>query len=202
MFYTSFNNISFVSLWSVWLVKKLRKTTYLPTSHWKAVSLKVVSSTPLQETGINLTTVVVIGTSYPDRYNPTIIQSRPPFMFVDNDFADGRQKLNKRVYSLEKLEDMYPFMDNEHYIPSCRPYQKIAIVVPYRDREKQLKVFINNVLPRIYRQNQEFGVYLVEQVLYKYIERSILILPLTANLNILSFVCICSRRFLNYLAFQ
>jgi hypothetical protein len=69
---------------------------------------------------------------------------------------------------------MYPFMDNGHYIPPCQPYQKIAIIVPYRDREKQLKVFINNVLPRIYRQNQEFGVYLVEQVLYKYIERSII----------------------------
>ncbi|XP_071158043.1 beta-1,4-galactosyltransferase 5-like [Mytilus edulis] len=75
----------------------------------------------------------------------------------------GREVLNKTVIPYDDLARIYSFMKKGHHIPSCRPYQKVAIIVPYRNREQQLKIFFNNVLPRIYRQKQEFGIYLVEQ---------------------------------------
>ena len=56
-------------------------------------------------------------------------------------------------------------MVDGHYKPfNCTAIQRVAIIVPYRDREKQLKIFMNNVIPRIYRQQLEFGIYIVEQV--------------------------------------
>lgn len=66
---------------------------------------------------------------------------------------------------MSSLINNFPFMKNGHYRPpKCTPVQKVAIIVPYRDRKDQLKVFFNNVIPRIHRQQLEFGIYLVQQV--------------------------------------
>ena len=79
--------------------------------------------------------------------------------------SDGREALNRTVYYLEELSHVYKYMVDGHYKPlDCTAIQKVAIIVPYRDREKQLKIFMNNVIPRIYRQQLEFGIYIIEQV--------------------------------------
>ncbi|VDH92249.1 beta-1,4-galactosyltransferase 5 [Mytilus galloprovincialis] len=66
---------------------------------------------------------------------------------------------------MASLINNFPFMKNGHYRPpKCTPVQKVAIIVPYRDRKDQLKVFLNNVIPKIHRQQLEFGIYLVQQV--------------------------------------
>ena len=83
-------------------------------------------------------------------------------------FSDGREPLNRTEYDLETLNRVYPFIEGGHFAPfNCIPNKKVAIIVPYRDREPQLKIFLNNVIPRICRQKQEFGIYIVEQVLLK-----------------------------------
>jgi hypothetical protein len=62
---------------------------------------------------------------------------------------------------IESLTKIYSFMKDGHYKPlNCTPVKKVAIIVPYRDRESQLKIFLNNVIPRIYRQQLEFGIYI------------------------------------------
>lgn len=76
----------------------------------------------------------------------------------------GREALNRTVYSLEDLNYVYKYMVDGHYKPfNCTAIQRVAIIVPYRDRVKQLKIFMNNVIPRMYRQQLEFGIYIVEQ---------------------------------------
>ncbi|XP_076079131.1 beta-1,4-galactosyltransferase 4-like isoform X3 [Mytilus galloprovincialis] len=76
----------------------------------------------------------------------------------------GRTPLNRTDIPIEKLDKKYTFMADGHYKPkNCTAYQKIAIVVPYRDRQLQLRIFLNNVIPRIHRQQLEFGIYIVEQ---------------------------------------
>ncbi|XP_063414346.1 beta-1,4-galactosyltransferase 6-like [Mytilus trossulus] len=51
-----------------------------------------------------------------------------------------------------------------HYRPpNCTPVQKVAIIVPYRDRQKQLQVFLNNMIPKLKRQKIEFTIYVIEQ---------------------------------------
>ena len=60
-------------------------------------------------------------------------------------------------------------MKNGHYKPdNCTTVQKVAIVVPYRNRENQLRIFLNNVIPKIYRQQLEFGIYIIDQVMFKH----------------------------------
>lgn len=80
-------------------------------------------------------------------------------------FTDGYESLNRSVYNLKVLQSTYNFMDQGHYRPvTCIPRQKVAILIPYRNREKGLLTLLNNVLPRIHRQQIEFGIYVVEQV--------------------------------------
>ncbi|XP_063415976.1 beta-1,4-galactosyltransferase 6-like [Mytilus trossulus] len=72
--------------------------------------------------------------------------------------------LNKQVLNMTTFNSIYSFMKDGHYRPqNCTAVQKVAIVVPYRDRQKQLQVFLNNVIPRIHQQQLEFVIYVIEQ---------------------------------------
>ncbi|KAJ8307069.1 hypothetical protein KUTeg_015153 [Tegillarca granosa] len=44
----------------------------------------------------------------------------------------------------------------------CQPKDGI-IIIPYRDRENQLKIFLNNLIPILKRQLVDFTVYVIEQ---------------------------------------
>lgn len=44
----------------------------------------------------------------------------------------------------------------------CETKYKIAIIIPYRDRLTNLKVFLNNMHPFFMRQKMNYGIYLVE----------------------------------------
>ena len=46
----------------------------------------------------------------------------------------------------------------------CKSRQKVAIIIPYRDREDDLRLFLNNVHRFLQKQLTEYGIYLVEQV--------------------------------------
>ena len=43
-------------------------------------------------------------------------------------------------------------------------YKRVAFIIPYRDRLKNLKIFLNNMHPYFIRHNITYGVYLVEPV--------------------------------------
>ena len=54
--------------------------------------------------------------------------------------SDGREALNRTVCSLEELSHVYKYMVDWQYTPlDCTAIQKVAIIVPYRDREKTVK---------------------------------------------------------------
>ena len=46
----------------------------------------------------------------------------------------------------------------------CKSYQKVAIIVPYRDRMHHLKILLNRLHPMLYKQQIEYRIFLVEQV--------------------------------------
>ena len=41
--------------------------------------------------------------------------------------------------------------------------EKVAIIIPYRDREDQLKVLMNTIHPILYRQNIRYRIFVIEQ---------------------------------------
>ena len=52
------------------------------------------------------------------------------------------------------------------FVPSrCRAQSRVAIIVPYRNREEQLKLFLNHIHPILSRQELVYGIYVVGQVI-------------------------------------
>ena len=47
----------------------------------------------------------------------------------------------------------------------CRPKQRIAVVVPYRDRQEHLQIFLPNIHRFLQAQKLHYTIFLAEQVL-------------------------------------
>ncbi|KAM4048723.1 beta-1,4-galactosyltransferase 1-like isoform 2-T2 [Anomaloglossus baeobatrachus] len=45
----------------------------------------------------------------------------------------------------------------------CKAQQKIAIIIPFRDREPHLTIWLHYMLPLLQKQQGDFGIYVVEQ---------------------------------------
>ena len=46
----------------------------------------------------------------------------------------------------------------------CQARQKVAIIIPYRDREANLLLFLQHMHPILQRQQLDYGVFLIHQV--------------------------------------
>lgn len=50
------------------------------------------------------------------------------------------------------------------YTPlKCKARQSVAIIVPYRNRPKELAIFLKNIHPFLMKQELEYGIFVVEQ---------------------------------------
>lgn len=69
------------------------------------------------------------------------------------------------IPSMEGLENQIPGLDlGGRFKPaSCRSRHKVAIIVPYRDREEHLRIFLYNLHHFLQRQQVDYGIYIVEQ---------------------------------------
>ena len=58
-----------------------------------------------------------------------------------------------------------------HFRPqNCTARQRVAIIIPYRQRENHLKVFLHNMHPMLQRQQADYTIFVIEQVGFKYNE--------------------------------
>lgn len=46
----------------------------------------------------------------------------------------------------------------------CNPKDRVAIVIPYRDRADHLPVFLKNIHPLLMKQQVEYGIFVIEQI--------------------------------------
>lgn len=67
---------------------------------------------------------------------------------------------------MEKLEALFPELEpGGRFRPkNCIARHKVAIIIPYRDREEHLKIFLQNMHPMLQRQQLDYGIYIVEEV--------------------------------------
>ncbi|WAR06909.1 BRE4-like protein, partial [Mya arenaria] len=56
----------------------------------------------------------------------------------------------------------------------CTARTRVAIVIPYRDREIHLKIFLNNIHPFLQRQQLDYGIYIVEMAANTTFNRALL----------------------------
>ncbi|XP_070208322.1 uncharacterized protein [Littorina saxatilis] len=63
-----------------------------------------------------------------------------------------------------------------HYSPDkCQPRQKVAILIPYRNRWPHLQILLNNLLPFLIRQQSDFTIFVIEQQLPSTFNRALLL---------------------------
>lgn len=47
---------------------------------------------------------------------------------------------------------------------TCQARHRVAVIIPYRDREIHLKIFLRNIHPFLQRQQLDYGIFVVELV--------------------------------------
>ncbi|KAK2184577.1 hypothetical protein NP493_260g04025 [Ridgeia piscesae] len=85
---------------------------------------------------------------------------------VDNQSTETLEALAARHRELE---------DGGLWRPTdCRSRHHVAIVVPYRQREHHLKLFLTHMHPFLQRQQLDYGIYIVDQALPTRFNRAML----------------------------
>ena len=51
----------------------------------------------------------------------------------------------------------------EFFPAKCKPTDSVAIIIPYRNREPHLRIFINNIHPFLMRQNIHYRIFIINQ---------------------------------------
>lgn len=77
----------------------------------------------------------------------------------------GKLKVDKTPKTMEAIEKKYETIKDGKYKPkNCTARQKVAILIPFRDRESHLRIFLNHMHTFLMKQQLEYGIYVVEQV--------------------------------------
>ena len=78
----------------------------------------------------------------------------------------GRLKVAEQVPSLETLKTKYPDVSvgGEMSPGKCLSLANVAIVVPYRNRQGQLRMFLNHMHRLLQKQKIHYRIYIINQV--------------------------------------
>ncbi|KAF7635639.1 hypothetical protein Mgra_00004882 [Meloidogyne graminicola] len=79
--------------------------------------------------------------------------------------------------TFDKLEELYSNIGiGGHGKPNeCLSRHKVAIIVPYRDREHHLRIFLHNIHSFLRKQQIDYGIFVIEQIMGQTFNRGKLI---------------------------
>nr|CAD2163584.1 unnamed protein product [Meloidogyne enterolobii] len=91
--------------------------------------------------------------------NLTLCPEKPPNL-------KGKIDVDMRSLKLEEIEEEYKDLwPGGHWRPKeCKSRQKVAIVVPYRNREPHLRTFLHNIHRFLQKQQLDYAIFVVEQI--------------------------------------
>ena len=58
----------------------------------------------------------------------------------------------------------YLFLGGIYFPNDCIPRQQLAVIIPFRNRENQLKILLRHLHPFLQRQKRSYRIFVVEQV--------------------------------------
>ena len=114
-------------------------------------------------------------------YKSRVVFSQPDFIFEDSNFfmISNNSKMCKlkqselnavtlnldKSITLDQVAKANPSVEQggRWSPPSCEPWQKVMIIIPYRDREYHLRVLLNRLHPMLQRQHIEYQIFLANQ---------------------------------------
>ena len=114
-------------------------------------------------------------------YKARVIFSQPDFMFEDSNFfmiSNETQKCRLKQSELKSVTlSVDPSINLTHvaslnphvelggkWAPSdCEPWQKVMIIIPYRDRDYHLRLLLNRIHPMLQRQKIAYQIFLAVQ---------------------------------------
>ena len=71
-------------------------------------------------------------------------------------------------YTLEEVEEHHANSSIQlggHWSPlNCTARYRVAIIIPYRDREMQLRIFLNFMHPFLQKQQLDYQIFFIEPV--------------------------------------
>ncbi|KJH44759.1 N-acetyllactosaminide 3-alpha-galactosyltransferase [Dictyocaulus viviparus] len=78
----------------------------------------------------------------------------------------GRIDITMEPRSIEELERKYQYLQpGGHFTPTdCKALSKIAVVIPFRDREEHLKILLNHMHNFLTKQKLDYAIIVVEQI--------------------------------------
>lgn len=80
-------------------------------------------------------------------------------------FTVGKINVEKSNTDWLKIESKYTMVSNgSHHPENCSARHKVAILVPFRDRESHLRIFLNHMHAFLMKQQLEYAIYVVELV--------------------------------------
>ncbi|RUS83864.1 hypothetical protein EGW08_008345 [Elysia chlorotica] len=75
----------------------------------------------------------------------------------------GRVDPPKEPMDIAQIVAMFSFMSGGHFVPKvAAPVEKVAILIPYRNRRKHLYTLLPVLIPLLMRQNAQFGIFVIE----------------------------------------
>ncbi|XP_071113251.1 beta-1,4-N-acetylgalactosaminyltransferase bre-4-like [Haliotis cracherodii] len=84
--------------------------------------------------------------------------------------------VNMEPESFEEIQKRHPYIKpGGRFQPlDCKSRHRVAIIVPFRDRESHLKILLKNLLPMLERQQLDYGIYVVEMAMPTTFNRAVL----------------------------
>ncbi|KFM76276.1 Beta-1,4-N-acetylgalactosaminyltransferase bre-4, partial [Stegodyphus mimosarum] len=77
-------------------------------------------------------------------------------------FKHVNVKLNATF--LKEMPEKLEIQSGGRWFPKhCSSWQRVAIIVPYRNREMHLKIFLQNMHPFLQAQKLDYGIFIIEQ---------------------------------------
>lgn len=81
-------------------------------------------------------------------------------------FKDFKLEIDGEIFknSWEEIEKKHVNMIGGEYQPHlCKPLQRVAIVIPYRNRDNHLKIFTNHLHKVLRKQNIHYKIFVINQ---------------------------------------
>lgn len=88
------------------------------------------------------------------------------FLLLSTYHIVGGVEVETSVPAWQTIEDNYPMLQNggRYQPPDCEARHRVALIIPFRDRDIHLKIFLNNIHSFLMRQQLDYGIFVIDLV--------------------------------------